>query len=198
MISIRLLPLFAIGCATVPTSPNDTRIEDDSLEDNLVDNDFEASDFDAMDDQQVRTVVWDELFALQGLEIIDVGDILLDLPEEAICAYNWSPCPGFDEDVSNALRDAAPRLEALSHFAKVANDESPQSRSSTCAEDMILENIGQLADLEIVQIGDLNVAEPERNCPYNVPCEQDIEAAIEITCARAEVLDRIVTLTQGL
>jgi hypothetical protein len=206
MISIRFLPLFALGCATLPTAPDETPLDDDQLEDNLEDNrednlednDFEGSDFDAMDEQQVRSFLWDNLFTLQGVEVVQVGDLLLDLPEEAICAYNWTPCSGFDEVVEEALREAAPRLEALSHFANVATNEAPTSRSATCAEDVILENIEQLADLEIVQIGDLNVAEPEHNCPYDVPCDEDIAAANEITCERAEVLDRIVALTQGL
>jgi len=195
MFSIRLLPLFAIGCASLPNNPGETKIEPS---DNPQDTSFQPTDFASLDEGEVRSLIWDQVMALHGLEVVQVGDVILDLPEEAICAYGWSPCAGFEEDVADALRAVGPRLETLAHFAQLAVDEGPEAREDSCAETAIEDNLDQLSDLEIVIVGDLMVEEPERNCPYSVPCDEDIALAEQITCERAEALDRMIELTEGL
>lgn len=202
MLTIRLLPLFAIGCAGLPNTPGEITIQPDetTLDDHFqpVDDRFQPQDFESMDEDALRSLIWEQLNDLHALEVVQVGDVILDLPEEALCAYGWSPCPGFEEDVANALRAAGPRLETLTHFAGLAVDEGLASQDINCAEDAIEVNLDQLADLEIVTVGALLIAEPERNCPYNLPCDEDIALAEQITCERAEALDRIVELAQGL
>jgi hypothetical protein len=100
--------------------------------------------------------------------------------------------------VADALRAVGPRLETLAHFAQLAVDEGLEAREDSCAETAIEDNLDQLSDLEIVIVGDLMVEEPERNCPYSVPCDEDIALAEQITCERAEALDRMIELTEGL
>jgi hypothetical protein len=240
MFPVKLLPLFIIGCATLPdnqikedTEPtndsssdptsdstsdpasdpaSDPRIEQasDPINDPTHDprndprndptNDpFGPDDFDSMESYEVRSAILERLMTLQRLDVIEVGDVILDLPDEAICAYGWSPCVGFEDEVDDALRQAGPRLDALAHHAQVAADEDAAPRADTCNDAVVDANLDALADLEIVLIGDLLVQEPERNCPYYLPCEEDIIAAELITCARAETLDRIVVVvTQEL
>jgi hypothetical protein len=178
MFTIRLLPLFAIGCASLPNDPGEIKTQ---LDPTSQDDSFHTQDFDAMAEDEIRAVIWEQVMALDGLEIVQVGDVILDLPAEALCAYGWTPCPGFEEEVSDALRDVAPRLETLTHFAKRAVDEDLESRDTRCVDHVIDWNLDQLADLEIVTVGELIRQEPE-----------------QITCERAETLDRIVALAEGL
>jgi len=158
----------------------------------------EPSDFDAMDESELRYAIIDDLSRLQGLEIVEVGDVLLDLPAEAVCAYFWTPCPGFEDQLNDALREAGPRLEALADVAQVADEDGDPARSNACSDSVIADNLDALSGLDIVLVGDLLVAGPERNCPYSMPCEEDIIAAEDLTCERAGTLDKIVLATQSL
>jgi hypothetical protein len=209
MFSIRLLPLFAIGCAGLPNHPGETTTEPGEINtdpgeintepgDSPQDNNFQPTDFSSLDENEVRALLWDQIMALHDLDVVQVGDVILDLPEEAICAYGWTPCTGFEADVLDALRAVGPRLEELNHLAEFAVNEGLEAHDDSCAESAIEANLEQLTDLEIVMVGNLIAEEPERNCPYSVPCEEDIALAEQITCERAEALDRIVELTEGL
>jgi hypothetical protein len=195
MFPIKYLPLFAIGCATLPDAPGEVQTEPTN---DPVAETFEPEDFDLMDSGEVRAAVWEAFFALQDLEIVAVGDVILDLPDEAICAYGWSACPGFEEEVDNALRKVAPRITGLVHFAQFAADEEAAPQGDTCSDSIIEANLDALADLEIIQVNALLVETPERNCPYNLPCEEDVAIAEQITCDRAAALGRIVETTREL
>jgi hypothetical protein len=218
--------MFIIGCAALPDGPGQTETQpsdtpDDTHSDVPTDESGdelstqqrsslderpleqpdeqprEPSDFDAMDDNEVRYSIIDNLHRLQGLEIVEVGDVILDLPAEAVCAYFWTPCPGFEDELNDALRQAAPRLEALADVAQVADEDDVPAWSYACRDSVIADNLDALSGLDIVLVGDLLVAEPERNCPYSLPCEEDIIAAEELTCERASTLDKIVLATQS-
>jgi hypothetical protein len=195
MFSIRLLPLFALGCASLPNNPGEVKIEPGE---SPQDTSFQPTDFESLEENEVRSLIWEQVMALDALEIVQVHDVILDLPEEAICAYGWTPCTGFEEDVADALRALGPRLETLTHFAQLAVDEGLESQADSCAESIIEANLDELATLDIVLVGELLVEEAERNCAYSQPCEEDIAVAEQITCMRAETLDRIVELTEGL
>jgi hypothetical protein len=212
MYSTQLLPLFAFGCVTVPNiqgevDPEPTHdLADDVFDDDVLDDSaddasddaHEPHDFDAMSASEVRMKIYGALNDLHALEVVQVGDVILDLPDEAICAYGWSPCPGFEDLVDEALREAAPRLDALVHHGQAAVAEDAEIGDGSCSDRIIDANLDALEDLEIVKVGDLLVEEPEQNCPYSLPCEEDIIAAEEITCERAASLDRLVDRTQQL
>jgi hypothetical protein len=226
MFPVKLLPMFIIGCAALPDGPAHTETRpgdgpDDtpsdvptdessdqlspqlraSLDETLFEQPDsvppEPSDFDTMNENEVRNSIIDDLNRLQGLEIVEVGDVILDLPAEAVCAYFWTPCAGFEDQLNDALRQVAPRLEALADAAEVADEDDDPARSAACSESVIADNLDVLSGLEIVSVGDLLVAEPERNCPYSMPCEEDIIAAEDLTCERAITLDKIVLATSS-
>jgi hypothetical protein len=166
--------------------------------DDRADEPFQSDDFESMDSMEIRSAIHADIEVLHNLQIVEVGDVLLDLPGEAVCAYNWTPCPGFDDEIDDALREVGPRLDALVHFAQLAAAEAVTPDADTCTDAVILENLEALENLEILAIGDLLVEEPERNCPYSMPCEEDIVTAEQITCERADTLDRIALVTQEL
>ncbi len=227
MFPVKLLPFFVIGCGTLPATedtvefeptndpttdpttdsakdPRVEQIDDRRFEqvtdptDDPTDDPVEPVDFSSLDSMEVRVAIYGELGTLQGLQIIEVSDVILDVPDEAICAYGWTPCLGFEDTVDDALREVGPRLASLVVHAEQLVEEDAAPQATTCRDDVIDANLDALADLEIVLVGDLLVAEPELNCPYGLPCEEDILAASEITCERADTLDRIVFATQKI
>jgi hypothetical protein len=200
MFSIRLLPFFVMGCASVPVPLGGIDVVEGPLPAaaDLSPGHVVGSDFGAMEEWEVRASIWGSLNTLQGLQIVEVAEVILDLPAEALCAYSWTPCAGFEGEVEAALREVAPRVERLSELAERVVDSVPEGQVETCSDSVIFDNLDQLADLQIIKVGDLQVAEPERNCPYGVPCEEDIALAEQITCERAEALDRIVERSAAL
>ena len=197
MFPSKLIPLFALGCAPISAVTDDVGTEPDvttdpGLTDDQVDDSYEPADYESMEINEVRSKIWDHVDKLHGLQIIEVGEVILDLPDEALCAYAWTPCTGFEDMVDDALRDVAPRLDSLAHNAQVATESNAATSIDTCDADIVDANLDDLTDLQIIEVGDLLVAEPERNCPYNQPCEEDIIAAEELTCDRAASLDRLV------
>jgi hypothetical protein len=203
MFPTKLLPLFALGCAPVPGTTDELATDPDPTvdpgsNDGEVDEPYEPADYEAMEMNEVRSKIWEHVHTLQGLQIVQVSDVVVDLPNEALCAYAWTACAGFEDVVDDALREVAPRLDALAHNAEVAANSIAVTPTNTCADAVVDANLDDLSDLEIINVGDLMVAIPERNCPYGLPCEEDIIAAQELTCERAATLDRLVESSLGL
>jgi hypothetical protein len=126
---------------------------------------------------------------LQALEVMTVGDLVLDVPDEAVSCYGT--CPGWEEEVAAARQRSAERLE---HMAAIAEEAvATPSGDDACAQEAIDANLAVLRDLGIVEIGQLLVEQPvaSPDC-YNLPCPGEEERAREVTCERARKLDAIV------
>lgn len=137
----------------------------------------------------------ENLARLEALDVIEVGALILDVPDEAYNCYGL--CPEYEDDVAEAEEAAAIRLQALADAAEEAMDEP--AHAYVCPEELIDENLAALRELEIVEVMGLLEAEPENNpmC-YNLPCQEDIEAAEAINNERAWRLHNIAGAARGL
>jgi hypothetical protein len=131
---------------------------------------------------------------LRSLEVVGVGELIVKLPEEATNCYG--PCPGFEDVIADAEKDAAERLQSLATVAEAAVKTPAQD---ACAAASIDANLAALRGLEVVEVEGLLKAEPKNNpnC-YNLPCQEDIDAAQAITCERAGKLASIADAAKGL
>jgi hypothetical protein len=136
----------------------------------------------------------ENLARLRALAVFQVGDLIVDQPEEAGNCYG--PCPGADKLVAAAKEKAAVRLAHLSSAAEVA---APESATASCDKATIDKNLAALQGLRIVQIASFLEEAPKNNpsC-YNLPCPEDVAAAKATTCERAAKLAGIVTVTKDL
>lgn len=170
------LPLLLASCATDPAA---TAAATDAA----------TVPDDGVDDIQTS------LDHLAALQIVEVGALINDAAEESNSCYG--PCP---EDEAAIAAEEAQQAERLDRLVDLADATAvAEGRAETCGDDTVSANLRALAALRIVEIGAFLTAEPENNpyC-YNFPCVADIAAAEEITCARAETLDRIVRGAEGL
>ncbi|MDP6945253.1 MAG: hypothetical protein QF464_13980, partial [Myxococcota bacterium] len=126
---------------------------------------------------------------LETLEIFEVGQLIVDVPDEAYNCYG--PCEGFETAEADAIAAAAENLAILADLAEEAM--SQPSDAADCELSSIDTNLEALAGLQVVEVGDLLVAEPDTNpnC-YNLPCAEDIAAAEALTCERAGALANLI------
>ena len=126
------------------------------------------------------------LARLRALDVVEVGDLIVELPEEATNCYG--PCPGSEAAIQQAELAAAERLE---EFVDVAEAASGVPNSYLCIE-LVDENIAALQGLAIVEVLGMIETVPQNNpqC-YNLPCQEDIDAAAADNEARAARLDNI-------
>jgi len=126
------------------------------------------------------------LARLRDLDVLEVGDLLVDLPAEASNCYG--PCPGSEAAILQAKQEAALRL---AEFVEVAEAAAAAPSGYLCTE-QVDENLAALAGLEIVEVLGLVQVEPANNpqC-YNLPCQADIDAANAANELRAAQLDSI-------
>ena len=128
---------------------------------------------------------------LRALHVVDVGQLILRVPEGAQNCYGVCP-----EDEPRARAEAA---ERLSHFADVAVSHAARTPADACSDAAVDSNLAALRALRLVEVNGLVRAEPSNNpnC-YNLPCAEDIEAARQLTCERAGQLANIAAATRGL
>ena len=129
-----------------------------------------------------------DLERLAQLNIVQVGDLVLDYPEGAMNCYG--PCPGFSDEIAEEDARQAARLHELLEIATEAATLSLQVEE--CSVEVIDENLAALDGLDIVEVFGM-VEEVPQNNPYcyNLPCAEDIERAEEINCQRATALAHI-------
>jgi hypothetical protein len=125
-----------------------------------------------------------DLARLRALAIVDVGDLVLMLPDAASACYG-SPCAPdvWESWVTGEYARQVPRLDALTHLAESAvSSIYPYAGDLTVAA----RDVAALDALEIVNLRGLLVARPANNpnC-YNTPCPQDVANANAQTAFRA-------------
>jgi len=138
----------------------------------------------------------EHLARLEGLELFEVGELLVGMPQMATNCYG--PCPEWlemdaDEQAAEiqALRDLQEaRLAAL---VAIAEDVREDWEYRTPADPALAEqHLNAIRALRIVEVGDLVVTAAENNpyC-YNLPCADDVARADEANALRAEELAAI-------
>lgn len=129
------------------------------------------------------------LQTLRELDVVEVHALVVDVPDEAFNCYG--ACPGWVDEIEAATAESAVALVELTALATEVADLPPAA--GTCEPEAIDANLAALGALGVVHIGGLIEAQPENNpmC-YNLPCQEDIEAAETETCRRAGVLAHLV------
>lgn len=137
----------------------------------------------------------EHLARLRALEVIEVGALIVDLPQEAYACYGL-PCPGSEAVVAAAKEHAAVRLAS---FTSAAVTAAATPLHNACEKASIDANLAALKALKIVELAGLIEQQPKNNpqC-YNFPCAEDLKAAADAKCARAGELASIVQATKGL
>jgi hypothetical protein len=133
-----------------------------------------------------------QIAALRALDVIEVGQLLVRLPTEAICPYNV-PCDGWQDDIDAEVARQMPRLRALTDITSAATQATYPESTDVAAD------LAKLRALEIVEIHDLIVDVPvaSANC-YNLVCPGDQARADSANQARRAALAQIVTKTADL
>ena len=165
-----LSAVASVGCANYAPDGDNTDLTEGSAQ--------------TYDEAQLQ--VSEDLEILASLELFEVGAMVVT--SEMMPGICYGPCDD-DDDREEAYIEQAARLHGL--VAAAADTEGIRTGD-------VDQSLDELHALEIVQVGDLMVAEPEMvgNC-YG-PCPDEIEAAEELTDERAERICELAELTRGL
>jgi hypothetical protein len=158
------------GCAQTPDDrdPNDPQLPID----------VPTCPTDAVDDNLAR---------INALEVVEVSGMIVQYPEGSMNCYGI--CPGFEDEVAEAECDAAEKVAAIAIVAEAADVEPVENFDS----EVVDADLARLAALEVVDVERFVEAIPENNpeC-YNMPCQEDIEAADLANRERQATLRAIV------
>jgi hypothetical protein len=131
----------------------------------------------------------ENLARLRALEIFEVGDLIVEMPTEALNCYGPKPCAGSESAVLAARASAAERLVTFTDRVIVAAATPYDSYACVANIDV---NLDALRTLRVVDVGAFILSEPQNsaNC-YNLPCQSDIDAANAENHDRAAKLESI-------
>jgi hypothetical protein len=136
---------------------------------------------------ELQAGVQDHLARLRDLQIIEVGQLLMEVPGEATACYNL-PCT--PEMADRALRIQAPRLARLTDLA----EQSAQAASVTGDLGDAGVDLAALRGLAIVDLGGLVSVTPQKSAScYNLVCPDDAQRAAAENARRAHVLHDVAT-----
>jgi hypothetical protein len=130
----------------------------------------------ASDSKAVDESITQSFDRLRALQIIDVGQLVLNLPAEATSCYGV-PCPNspWQQPYVDERARQAPRLATLADvFEQASRDVYLQPAPMSQADAAIQ----SLTALQVIAVGGIVQAQPANNpqC-YNLPCQSDIDAA---------------------
>ena len=129
----------------------------------------------------VESSIQESLAQLRGLQLFAVGQLVLDLPEEATAFYGM-PLPGSEwvAPYEHERARQAPRLAVLAAEAARRNADVTLCYQAAPSSSELATALQALSDLRIVTIGGLIETAPKNNSQcYNLPCEEDVRAARE-------------------
>jgi hypothetical protein len=131
----------------------------------------------------------ENLARLRSLDVFEVGDLIVQMPAEALNCYGAKPCAGSESAVAAARAVAAERLATFTN--EVVKAAAMPYDSYACEAHVDI-NLDALRALNVVDIGNLVVSQPQNNqsC-YNLPCQSDIDAANQANHTRAAKLEII-------
>jgi hypothetical protein len=138
--------------------------------------------------EQVEQSVQHSLARLRALQIVEVGDLVLDLPAEAQACYGV--CPGWEERYQAERARQAARAERLASLAEAAAADSALAPREWSEAAVALQ---ALAGLQIVEVSGLVEAKPANNpeCYYQ-PCPADIDAADRLNASHVAQVFAVV------
>jgi len=108
------------------------------------------------------------LQTLRGLAVVEVLDVIVNIPQEANCYY--APCPGHESEFVSAEDARARAAQALADFTRTAvaavSTNEPDLTGDCARTDE--QNLQVLKDLNVVSLGAIIEAPQASNC-YGVP-----------------------------
>jgi hypothetical protein len=140
---------------------------------------------------ELQVDVQDHLARLRALQIVEVGQLVMQLPNQATACYGL-PCSADTtaETVDRALRVQAPRLARLTDLA----EESARASTVTGDTGHATADLAALRRLSIVELGGLLAVTPQTSTScYNLVCPDDAERAAAENARRARVLHDVAT-----
>lgn len=142
-----------------------------------------------VDQTQAVAAIDENLARLRALDIFEVGDLIVEMPTEALNCYGPKPCAGSEPAVAAARSAAAERLIAFTDNV-VAAAATPYD-SYACDANIDV-NLDALRSLRVVEVVSFIQSEPANSsfC-YNLPCQSDIDAANQANHTRAAKLESI-------
>jgi hypothetical protein len=143
----------------------------------------------------LEAAIEQDLAALRALDVVEVGRLVMRLPEEAMRCYGL-PCTDEDKPLFDAERqEQAERLHAFVADAIPAVKSADLAAAPSDAE--VDASLASLRALEIVTVGALIVTHPEnkKEC-YNLACPADVEAANAENAARRSRVVALATATE--
>lgn len=144
----------------------------------------------AAEDSTAAVAAIDENLArLRALDVFEVGELIVEMPTEALNCYGAKPCAGSEPAVAAARAAAAERLVAFTDNVVAAAANPSDNYACDANVDV---NLDALRSLRVVEVGSFIRSEPVNNgfC-YNLPCQSDIDAANATNHTRAAKLESI-------
>ncbi|MEA2696978.1 MAG: hypothetical protein QOI66_1249 [Myxococcales bacterium] len=139
---------------------------------------------------QLQVDVQDHLARLRDLQVVEVGQLVMQLPDEATACYGLPCSPEAAESLDRALRVQAPRLARLTDLA----EQSAQTPTVTGDPGDAAADLAALRGLAIVELGGLLSVTPQKSAScYNLVCPGDAERAAAENARRAHVLHDVAT-----
>lgn len=133
----------------------------------------------------------ENLARLRALDVFEVGDLIVQMPNEALNCYGPKPCAGSEPAVAAARVAAAERLVT---FTDGVSKAAASPSDDYACEANIQVNLDALRSLQVVDIGNIIVSQPlNTGFCYGNPCPADIDAANQANHARAAKLESIAT-----
>ena len=142
--------------------------------------------------EQVEQAVQHSLARLRALQIVEVGDLVLDLPAEAQACYGV--CPGWEQRYRAERARQAARAERLASLAEGAAADGSLAPREWSEAGVALQ---ALAGLQIVQVSGLIEVKPASNpqCYYQ-PCPGDIDTADRLNANHVAQVFAVVDAAQ--
>lgn len=143
--------------------------------------------------ERVDRSIQQSLDRLRGLQTVQVGNLVVDLPAEARACYGLV-CEGWEEKYQAERARQAPRVARLASLAEAAAADASLTPHAFSEADAALR---ALAGLQIVEVTGLIQVQPANNpqC-YNLPCTEDIHAADRANAAHVAQVFAIVAAAQ--
>jgi hypothetical protein len=131
----------------------------------------------------------ENLARLRALDVFEVGELIVEMPAEALNCYGPKPCAGSEPAVAAARTTAAERLVAFTESVVAAAAKPYDSYACDANIDV---NLEALRSLRVVEVGSFIRSEPVNSAfCYNLPCQSDIDAANTTNHTRAAKLESI-------
>ena len=135
--------------------------------------------------------------AINALNVVAVGSLLLAVPADAATNCYGVPCPNEQPVINAEVSRQLPRLQQLTNLAQAAAESADPGR--VVSDEEVATDLQTLRELYIVSIGDLVVDVPQvSGLCYNVVCPEDQARADVSNKQRRSQLATLAEQAEGI